>query len=334
MEPGPVSRLAWVDVARAIGILLVVYGHALRAQVAADQYDPSWHPALQDSVIYAFHMHLFFFLAGLFVAGSIAKGLGPFLRTKVITIAYPYIFWSVISVVLGTLAGSATNHAMGLGQAFEIWWKPVYQYWFLYALFVCDLVALLTRADRRIAIFLVVLPAGGVLSVLPGMLGVSAAYFSFFFGGMALAPIVLALRLNYRVATTVMFVGTAIFVLSFWQDDVLAGVAGGGAIALLRGVTGVAVTLAVSMLIGARVPWLALIGTASMAIYVMHTIFSAGLRIALLKFSMGSPIVSLIACTVVGIVAPLVIWAIAKRFGLLMWLGLGSDVSRKKKVHA
>lgn len=334
MEPRPVSRLAWVDVARGIGILLVVYGHALRAQVTAGQADPAWNAALQDDVIYAFHMHLFFFVAGLFVAGSIAKGAVPFVRSKLITILYPYVLWSVISALLGTLANGSTNHEMGLAQVAGIWWKPIYQYWFLYALFICDLLVLAIRADRRLAAVLVLLAAFGLFSLLPGMIGVSATYFPFFFGGVALSPYVVKLRLDYRVAIAAIAIATAIFAATFWQADVFVALVGMSATALLRGVCGVAATLALSMIVGSRAPWLALIGTASMAIYVMHTIFSAGLRIVMLKLGLGEPTLSLVACTVIGIIAPLIGWAIAKRLGLLTWLGLGTDVARKKEKHA
>lgn len=334
MEPRPVNRLAWVDVARGIGILLVVYGHALRAQVTAGQSDPAWHAALQDEVIYSFHMHLFFFLAGLFVVGSIAKGAAPFLRTKLITIVYPYVLWSVISALLGTLANGATNHEMDLGHVAGIWWKPIYQYWFLYALFVCDVVALAIRADRRIAIILVALSAAGLLTFLPGMLGVSAAYFAFFFGGAVLAPHVLKLRIAFPLALAIALVGTAILALSFWQNNMFVASAGAALTGLLRGIAGVAATLALSMIISARAPWLVIVGTASMAIYVMHTIFSAGLRIVMTALGVGEPTLSLIACTIIGVVAPLMIWAIALRLGLLTWLGLGSAISRKKEVGA
>lgn len=46
------NRISWIDVARGIGIILVIQGHAL----GADSY---------RHLIYAFHMPLFFFLSGL-----------------------------------------------------------------------------------------------------------------------------------------------------------------------------------------------------------------------------------------------------------------------------
>jgi fucose 4-O-acetylase-like acetyltransferase len=55
------SRINWVDYAKAIGILLVVYGHVARGiknsgiKIPTDLYE------VADSVIYSFHMPLFLF---------------------------------------------------------------------------------------------------------------------------------------------------------------------------------------------------------------------------------------------------------------------------------
>lgn len=333
-EHQPARRLLWVDVARGIGILLVVYGHALRAQVTSGNSVASWYAGVQDEVIYAFHMHLFFFLAGLFVAGSIAKGSIKFIRTKLTTIVYPYVLWSLVSALLGAHAAGATNYDMDLGKFTTIWYKPIYQYWFLYALFVCELVALAARADRWIAGILALMSVVGLLAFLPGMLGVAAIYFPFFFGGVVLAPAILSARIDRRVMAGIAIVASVIFFISFWQSDFMRGFAGEAIVDLLLGILGVATVIAVSMLIDARALWLATVGVASMAIYVMHTIFSAGLRIVLTAVGVQAPTLSLVVCTAIGLIAPLAVWAIAKRFGWLTWLGLGSDASRAKAVRA
>ncbi|MCD4694754.1 MAG: acyltransferase family protein, partial [Bacteroidales bacterium] len=45
------QRFEWIDIAKGIGILLVVYGHC----------QP---PPLIEKFVYAFHMPLFFFISG------------------------------------------------------------------------------------------------------------------------------------------------------------------------------------------------------------------------------------------------------------------------------
>lgn len=84
---GP-GRVAWVDIARGVGIVLVVAGHVERGLVAASvARGPLW--PWWDYALYTFHMPLFFVLAGINVPRSLAKGRGSFLRGEPWTIAYP-----------------------------------------------------------------------------------------------------------------------------------------------------------------------------------------------------------------------------------------------------
>ncbi|MEY8214537.1 MAG: acyltransferase family protein, partial [Colwellia sp.] len=64
------ERFEWVDYAKAIGIFLVVYGHVSRGLVSAGLMADSTLYQYADSVIYSFHMPLFFFLSGLFLVSS------------------------------------------------------------------------------------------------------------------------------------------------------------------------------------------------------------------------------------------------------------------------
>jgi len=59
------NRSGWVDYAKAIGIILVVYGHVARGLYNAGIAFPEPLYSLTDSVVYSFHMPLFFFLSGI-----------------------------------------------------------------------------------------------------------------------------------------------------------------------------------------------------------------------------------------------------------------------------
>ncbi len=88
------ARVAWVDVAKGIGIFLVVEGHVLPGLQSAgllptDEQSPGLR-FLHDWT-YAFHMPLFFFLSGLFVLRSAQGGLARFLDGKLRTVLYPYL---------------------------------------------------------------------------------------------------------------------------------------------------------------------------------------------------------------------------------------------------
>ena len=61
------NRIDWVDYAKGIGILLVVYGHLLSSVFHKGIQIPKHFFELSDSIVYSFHMPMFFFLSGLLV---------------------------------------------------------------------------------------------------------------------------------------------------------------------------------------------------------------------------------------------------------------------------
>ncbi|HIG2625646.1 TPA: acyltransferase family protein, partial [Klebsiella pneumoniae] len=88
-------RETWVDYAKGIGIILVVFGHANRGLYSSGIYiSPEIYHYL-DNVIYSFHMPLFFFLSGLFFVSSIKnRSKKVFLWSKFKNVIYPYAVWS------------------------------------------------------------------------------------------------------------------------------------------------------------------------------------------------------------------------------------------------
>ncbi|MCR6652537.1 MAG: acyltransferase family protein [Cellvibrionaceae bacterium] len=59
------NRSYWLDYAKAIGIILVVYGHIARGLFQAGLFPQQEIYQYLDSIIYSFHMPLFFFLVRL-----------------------------------------------------------------------------------------------------------------------------------------------------------------------------------------------------------------------------------------------------------------------------
>jgi fucose 4-O-acetylase-like acetyltransferase len=316
------ERLDWVDTARGLGIILVVYAHALRGQVSSGAFDLAWHAGAQDRVIYAFHMPLFFFLAGLFAQRSLAKGTPAFLRDKAVTLVYPYFLWATISILLAIAAAGATNGPPGNGgDIIRLWYTPVYQYWFLYALLICQLVTLATRADWRVAVFLCLLSAYFGSRLPLGSATPALNYYLYFGLGLLLSSRLLAWRPKAGVLVALALASWTFLAISFLVEidapERLMGV--------LRAFAGSSALIAASMLLVPHARWLAILGTASMSIYVLHTIFSAGVRMALRAVAFPDDLIALVLGTFVGIVAPLIIWALARQYRLLPWLGLGAQ---------
>lgn len=96
-------RIEWIDTAKGMGIFLVVLGHALPGR------------ALSATVIWAFHMPLFFFLSGL-TAKSWSPGAAPALARGVKSLVVPYLFFSLVSIALFMLAHKPGLPANGWGS--------------------------------------------------------------------------------------------------------------------------------------------------------------------------------------------------------------------------
>ena len=143
----PISkRIEYIDIARGIGILLVVLGHNDFAQISPLGY----------RLIYSFHMPLFFFLSGYFLNVSIP--FVDFLKKRFNSLLKPYLF--TVFLIYFT---SISFGKMGLVTAFQRIAKALYastiyidwvQLWFLPHLFVVSLYAFLflmifNRWDNR-----------------------------------------------------------------------------------------------------------------------------------------------------------------------------------------
>ena len=79
------DRIYWIDIARGMAILFVIFGHAfLNSDVKI--------------VVYMFHMPLFFFISGFFLCNK-DLSFKSFLLKKFKTVLFPYYFWGVILIV-------------------------------------------------------------------------------------------------------------------------------------------------------------------------------------------------------------------------------------------
>jgi len=79
------KRIRWVDIAKGIGILLVVLGHCQISETMLE-------------IITSFHMPLFYFLAG-YVYCPAKHSFSSFFKSRMKTILCPYVCFTVLSVV-------------------------------------------------------------------------------------------------------------------------------------------------------------------------------------------------------------------------------------------
>lgn len=81
------NRIEWIDAAKGMGIFLVVLGHMLPGS------------GMTESVIWTFHMPLFFFLSGITARAGIWGSRATFVR-GLRGIINPYLFFSIVSIAI------------------------------------------------------------------------------------------------------------------------------------------------------------------------------------------------------------------------------------------
>jgi fucose 4-O-acetylase-like acetyltransferase len=179
------TRSNVVDIVKGVAIILVVLGHTAQGMVHRGWWDKSG-AAFTHTFIYSFHMPAFFFVAGLFVTGSIAKrGNKRFALDKLKTILYPYVLFALISVAIEPMIGrfKSGTHAFHW-NAFLMSLADGDASWFLFTLFVCLMLALMTVHVPAWSRFL----GGVLLGMIPafGPQGVAEVFreFCFLAGGM------------------------------------------------------------------------------------------------------------------------------------------------------
>jgi fucose 4-O-acetylase-like acetyltransferase len=140
------SRMGWIDYAKGIAIVLVVYRHVEFGIRNSGVPLSQWIINLND-MLYSFRMPLFFLLSGLFFQKSIErKGEKRFIVSRINTLLYPYILWALIQITLQIMFPGVANAQRSVKDYMNILIQPrnLDQLWYLFALFNVTLLYLIT----------------------------------------------------------------------------------------------------------------------------------------------------------------------------------------------
>lgn len=145
---GTSGRLTYIDIAKGIGIFLVVVGHCIPDATSPTGISVSAYRWLHD-VIYAFHMPLFFFLAGFMVSRQkmLDRAQKPIdlVRKRISRLLVPYVVVGFCYAPFKMLLSRFANKPYDISTLWQmvIGVNPDGELWFLYALFVITVIAAL-----------------------------------------------------------------------------------------------------------------------------------------------------------------------------------------------
>ncbi|HJY77962.1 MAG TPA: acyltransferase [Burkholderiales bacterium] len=317
----PRTRLLDVDAARGLAIFLVVVGHVVARDMPADN---EWYGQLKHA-IYLFHMPLFMVLTGITFALSLPRfqawsAVARFSWRRVERLFIPYLVFGLL-VLVGKWAASAFLYVDNMPKGwsrdfFMLLFFPAASVasflWFIYVLSIYLLIvpALFQIFGRRPMPLLIVgvaLQFGAWPQLF--MLDCVVEYLPFFALGMLLW---MCRGAWARITPGLLWSSSALFAAllatSVWLEPPK----------WLVGAASVPAVLAWMQSLPPRPQaWLAVLGRASLAIYLMNTIAIGLTKGVMLKFLPWDGVNFLLyfpLLTLAGIAAPILILQLATRY--------------------
>lgn len=309
------TRETWVDTAKVLACILVVLGHFYQSMIKANIVDYTTTYTWFNRTIYYFHVPLFFLCSGyLYQQGKPVQTMGDWQRNvlkKLVTLGIPFLIFASANWLVNGQSGSLAQ---------KLFVKPAAPYWYLYILFFMFLVT--PTINKTMSAFIL----GGIAVMLKGItltfgsvgvyiLDTFMSYWLWFVIGMLLSFIKAPKAL--RKQKSILPAGIAMLILFFAGSiAVVTREVSSAILSFIFGVLGCSavVILAISTRFtdSSRkvIRWMS---DYTMPVYLMHTIFAAGLRSALLKFGVTDAIVHVAAGLVITFAGPILVGFILKK---------------------
>lgn len=321
----PISnREVWVDNVKVFACILVVLGHFFQSMTKANILSSNSLYSWFIQTIYMFHVPLFFVCSGyLYQKSSRVDTWNAWVTNmakKALSLGIPYVVFSLITWALKTVFSSSVNEQID-GLFTILFIRPTSPYWYLYCLFFVFLITPTFRNRRSAVIGLLI----AVLFKIFALAGFGTNIYAtqvvlgnefWFVLGMCLCLIDIRRFFKRKTSFFMGFSMLIFFVVCSvlrWKDvrEVLY---------FLFGVVAcVATVLCFGYLfrdnmqnrlfgIGAKY---------TMPIFLMHTIFAAGLRIVLLKMGIMNEIVHVTLGLTISFLGPIIAAMIMKKLKCL-----------------
>lgn len=308
------SRVAWVDYAKGLTIIMVVMMHStLGVEKAAGA--EGWMNVVA-AFTRPFRMPDFFMIAGLFLARVIDRDWRTYGDKKIMYFAYFYVLWLTIQFAFKAPGIAAETGTSGVLAAYALSFiDPFGTIWFIYLLPIFFAVAKATRRVPWVIIWLI----GAGLELAPIQTGWTipdefAARFVYFYSGYIFAPQI------FRLAESVIRHGwiAAAYLLAWAVVEAFA-VFGGvwelPGVSLALGFAGAVAVASISALLSKSdlMAPIRYCGKHSLVIYLAFFLPMAISRTVLLKLGIIDDIgtISLIV-TACSVIAPLVLFWIVR----------------------
>lgn len=317
-EPPPQTRNPDIDVLKGVAILMVVFGHVLRGLHEKGIGSEPLFAAL-DPRLYTVHVQLLFLLSGVLSYGSLVrKGPAFFAKSRFSAVLLPLVLWTYLFMGIKVLAGPFQNQIADLSDFFILPFPGHLHLWFLWALFLIQLCAAaiwgLSQSSspnmrQGILMFAFVLSLAALFADIGNTgtywIGSARNNLPFFLLGLVLAA-TSAIRVP-RIKMA--WLAVIVFFTIFACVPILRSILGKPMVSLLLCLS--AIWAGRRLVLWEKVvPVFVTMGQGTMAIYLLHVIFSAAVRELLIVAGIELTLLHILAGTAAGIVLPLGVAAV------------------------
>lgn len=330
------TRLQWVDHARGLAIILVVYRHVIVGMKRSGLPVTELMYNLQE-VVYNFRMPVFFVLSGIFITSSLRKkdslSVG---RDRAATILYPYLVWGAITVLLQILFSDYANAKRQWTDLFNLFLDPrgIDHLWYLLALFNTNILYLIIhKFIRNNWVHGAIAVALYYISRMTFMDGNSFVadmfyFYIYLFVGTLLSPLLLdkekrekLLRFSNLLWLLPLVLIGQWFWFSFWQQTQPEYKQDERVYLFLFFIINLLAcymvyVLAFKIASYRSSGWLAYLGKHSLYIYILHVFVASGIRNVILHLGVGLNVwVIAFICWAGALLIPVLLFQLLKPFG-------------------
>ena len=315
------------DIMKGIAILLVVLGHSVPDQASVNGI-ASYPLYLMRTIIYSFHMPVFFFVSGYFMHIPLKEGFQKFVKDKSIRLMVPYF---TIGLLYFPFKLSLSKFASQQIDPQNIWKifigiNPDGELWFLYCLFFISILIglLVKRVNWGLLIISFII---GIFSEKINIFSMpmisEILYFQFFYIlGLYIKKYAL---LDYMKSIGIVLTSMVIF--SVGNYALLHDINVFKILTLITAVSGITITYYIANQISFRISLyktlLFFLGTVSMDVYIFSDIVKIPFRIVLWS-KLGLYYEAFIVCFLVSIILSILIGYILRKnyYSRLLCLGM------------
>ncbi|WP_282039773.1 acyltransferase family protein [Saccharicrinis aurantiacus] len=310
-------RFDTLDIAKGLGIILVVYGHVARGINSSGIEFKLFEKF--DNAIYAFHMPLFFLISGFLFQKSISKPKKRIFLSKLDTILYPYLIWSFLQICIQYILSNLINGTVDIIDVYTFF-LPRSQFWFLLALFAIMTITLfLTKRHKNLYLLV-----SSILSILLIIIPLNLEFADQITGNILFFNIGIVLSTNrpkfYKlienrtllIINSIIFIVLEILLFNLKESSIINQ--------LILAISGSILIIQISNKRFMNINFLKELGQQSLVIYILHILVGSGTRVILLKiFKLDNLHVHLFIGTLFGVFIPFLLYKLGftKRLSFL-----------------